>query len=393
MSKMEHEKPLNQLQNPQQYISEAKSKAKEHYFFVETKPNRDDLVNFTAGRFIDLLLKNFNYVHVMNPVLPGLNVGAEVRDPKLRIAYILPHLKLYGGVRRAIEVCNKFVEFGHDVTVFTLDGIPCEWMETKFTIRPHREITKELYDVGVFTLETDYKLMDVLRASRKFYWILHYGVLYKDPISCRAGYRGNYELLANSKWTAEQIEKDCGRKPKLITSGINHALFNPCINSVPDHPVVIGYGSERIWKGRRDLEESFLIVKEKYPKAELKFLADLNLPQEKMAQEYSNATGFVSTSWYEGWNHMGIEAMACGCPLIITDDGGSRDYTKNGVNCIVVKPRAIEDIAKAIIELIEMPKGVIDIMVANGLETAAQYKWEKCANELMETFLGEPVKN
>ncbi len=41
---------------------------------------------------------------------------------KLRIGALLPHVKLYGGIKRFFELGNQFVDLGHDFTAFTTEG-------------------------------------------------------------------------------------------------------------------------------------------------------------------------------------------------------------------------------------------------------------------------------
>ena len=41
----------------------------------------------------------------------------------MKLGVLLPHTKLYGGVKRFLELGNIFVEKGHDFYVFTPDGL------------------------------------------------------------------------------------------------------------------------------------------------------------------------------------------------------------------------------------------------------------------------------
>jgi len=40
----------------------------------------------------------------------------------MKISFIQPHLELYGGIRRIIELANRLTERGHDVTIFYFNG-------------------------------------------------------------------------------------------------------------------------------------------------------------------------------------------------------------------------------------------------------------------------------
>lgn len=47
------------------------------------------------------------------------------------LGVLLPHTKLYGGVKRFLELGNIFVEQGHRFIVFTPDGKGPDWFDFK----------------------------------------------------------------------------------------------------------------------------------------------------------------------------------------------------------------------------------------------------------------------
>jgi len=51
-----------------------------------------------------------------------------------------------------------------------------------------------------------------------------------------------------------------------------------------------------------------------------------------------------------------LEAMASGTPVIVTDNGGSKDYAINRVNSLVVPINDPLSITKAVIELLDNPE-------------------------------------
>jgi hypothetical protein len=54
----------------------------------------------------------------------------------MRVAFVEPHLKLFGGIRRILELSNRLTDRGVEVTVFHPAGTPCEWMECRAPVRP-----------------------------------------------------------------------------------------------------------------------------------------------------------------------------------------------------------------------------------------------------------------
>ena len=68
----------------------------------------------------------------------------------MKISFIEPHLKIYGGIRRIIELSNRLTERGHDVTIFHSDGSSCQWMKCIAKIKSHNEVLKEEHDVILY---------------------------------------------------------------------------------------------------------------------------------------------------------------------------------------------------------------------------------------------------
>ena len=72
-----------------------------------------------------------------------------------------------------------------------------------------------------------------------------------------------------------------------------------------------------------------------------------------LASYYKTADMFLLTSNYEGWGMTIIEAVACGCPIVMTDVGCAGELIKNGESGLVVKVDNKEDLISAITKLIQ----------------------------------------
>jgi glycosyltransferase involved in cell wall biosynthesis len=69
------------------------------------------------------------------------------------------------------------------------------------------------------------------------------------------------------------------------------------------------------------------------------------LKHEKLAEIYSEADVYVLPSLLEGFARSGVEAMAAGLPLIITEETGLTDFCDDGVEGWVVPSRNVESLA------------------------------------------------
>lgn len=105
---------------------------------------------------------------------------------------------------------------------------------------------------------------------------------------------------------------------------------------------------------------------------------------------YENASCFVYPSFYEGFGLPPIEAMACGCPVIVSNSASLPEIC--GDAALYCDPYNVQDIASKIKILMD---NVIlqEKLKRKGAERVEGYKWERCANKvlslIMETCAGE----
>src|SRR5262249_7341019 len=93
-----------------------------------------------------------------------------------------------------------------------------------------------------------------------------------------------------------------------------------------------------------------------------------------LADLYRGCGVFVSTSWVEGLGIPPLEAMACGAPVVVTDQRGARDYAVRGGNCLVVPACAPKTVAQAVVRVLPDPRLARRLGEA-GVRTAERYRW------------------
>lgn len=100
--------------------------------------------------------------------------------------------------------------------------------------------------------------------------------------------------------------------------------------------------------------------------------------RDRLPQLYANATAFISLGLQEGFGLPYLEAMACGCPVIGADTGGTPEVV--GEAGIVVDPTDINGIADAMKQVTDEKKR--GDMIRRGLVRAKLFRWEKSAEEV-----------
>lgn len=125
-----------------------------------------------------------------------------------------------------------------------------------------------------------------------------------------------------------------------------------------------------------------------------------NLPYNDLVNLYNQADVFVMPTRAESFGIPGIEAMACGLPVITTSFGGQTDYCDKENGWIIngnleeVKHELlyegvkwltpnITELRKVMREAYEI-KDLIEIMLKHALETAKQFTWDNTAKKIME---------
>jgi len=298
----------------------------------------------------------------------------------VKIAFIEPHLGVAGGIRRVLELGNELVRRGHQITYLlpSTEEPRCAWMECLGRIEHLAAAFTEPFDVLVFNDEPQWSLVDRFkRVTLTVYYLLHYAVLY-DKAGARESYRFPVDLrIANSNWTADRIHEEIGVCPTVVLGGINRAHFRPV--RTRKRYDVLTYGSDRVWKGTREVEDACRQIGLALERYEGK-----GLRQEQMAREYCRARVFAVGSYFEGFGQPGLEALACGVPLVTTDNGGCREYAFHEETALVVPPRDVGAMAEAMKRLLD-DRALAERLRANGLRLVQEkFKWPEAARRFEE---------
>jgi len=287
----------------------------------------------------------------------------------VKISFVEPHLKLYGGIRRIIELSNRLTVRGHDVTIFHSDGSPCQWMKCIAKIKSYEALLNEEHDVIIYNdpNPVDYNLVKKAKSKLKVFYVLE---LYKKELL--AGFNlkiylpenkrmlflkkslcSPYLLLSNATWEKEWLKKNMNIDSTLLLGGVNSEMFYPIeVEKNQDEIRILCSGDPRERKGTKNILEAIEIVKKEEPRIVLDTYYGKGIPQEKMAEKYCSADIFVEASWQAGWNNPVAEAMACKIPVVCTDIGGVKDFAFHEKTALLVPPENSQAMATAILRLI-----------------------------------------
>jgi len=241
----------------------------------------------------------------------------------------------------------------------------------------------------------------------------------RDRFYLSLDYRGikkAVRVIAVSQTTKLDLIKHLGIPEECISvvyEGIDHRLFKPTSRRLVDYPYILFVGSEHPRKNFRQLIRAFFKLKTERrfkdlklvkvgkaggPEAEfrkqtLHVINELNIPrevvfvdyvsEEDLPMYYSGAECFILPSLYEGFGFPPLEAMACGCPVIVSDAASLPEVT--GDAAITVKPHDTSGLADAI-EIVLTDKRLRQELVSKGFDHARQFSWEKTARETLGIY-------
>ena len=214
-----------------------------------------------------------------------------------------------------------------------------------------------------------------------------------------ATYKAPLKKITISSWLKELLEEKFHETVEaMIPNGVNFDTFHCCDKHFNrDTKKILSMYSTTKWKGAEDTIKAFRIVKERYPNIEVAMYGVVkgkapdwirfyeNPSQKELEKLYCFSDIFVLSSWVEGFGLPPMEAMACKSAVVTTNVGGVPDYSIPGETALVVPPRKPEELAKAIIKLIEDESLLRNIAEA-GYKYIRKFSWEGATDKLEATL-------
>lgn len=144
--------------------------------------------------------------------------------------------------------------------------------------------------------------------------------------------------------------------------------FKLISHSIPHDILIVGKKDGFI------TEDNKLNYEAQFLKERVYFTGYVN--EELLHQYFLHASALVFPSLYEGFGFPPLEAMACGCPVIVSDAASLPEVC--GDAALYCDPYSAEDIAKKVQLLIEN-KNLREQLRLKGFEQAKKFSWERCA--------------
>jgi glycosyltransferase involved in cell wall biosynthesis len=333
------------------------------------------------------------------------------------------------------EILKRWVEAGHDVTLFTSEFPDCKKEENLDGVRVVRSggrfsvyraakkfyanrFRAEDFDVVVDEINTQpfftpkfvnngERVVALIHQLAREYWfyetpfpISHIGYHYLEKKWLKSYLE--VPTVTVSESTRQNLIDLAFKRVFMVPEGLN---FKPlkAVPETPVKPIVVYAGRLKRAKRPDHAVKAFSIVKSKVPDAELWVLGDGpfrkkiekmagkgvqffgSLPNEKRRDLIKKSSILVNPSVREGWGLNVVEANALGVPSVAYDVGGLRDSVKDGVTGILVDSGNIEAMAAAIVRVLQ-DEALRNLLSENALKYAKVFNWDKTAELFMKVF-------
>lgn len=361
-------------------------------------------------------------------------------DKKLTINWICPRPTLAGGIKSNRLIAEAMIRRGHKVNIAYVDlppKMPPIWRirtSIRYWINRYRN-RKQLHhfekstaglipvrrrpiieedvpdaDVTIATWwETAYWIKDWSeKKGLKAYFIRHYELHGGDPEAVKWTYCLPFKKLVIANWLKRVMEEDyADENVAVIPNGVDWNQFNFQPRSKQLVPTIgVLYGTVE-WKGAVTAFEAIRIIQKIIP--ELKVICfgaqqikpEHNPPenfeyhfrptQDLIPKLYKKTDCWLVPSTLEGFGMPGIEAAACGCPVVSTRCGGPEDYIQDGHNGFLVKVGDAQDMAEKITRVLSMDERDWREMSRDSASYVKSFDWDISAR-LLEAVLFDELE-
>lgn len=320
----------------------------------------------------------------------------------MRIGAILPHLLVFGGVRRYIELGNAFIARGHEFILFTPDGEDPNWLRFAGEVRPFSGLSGSGLDIAMTGSPELVEELDRTDARERIFYLQLEGV--DDEASIIRS--GRYRIMVNSSGLGRRVRARYGVEWIDGIGGVNPALFHP-VERVRGRTLnILCYGRlSRPRKGTRFVVRAARWMHERGCDVRLHLFDTLNpgerdprigfdpglpciyylgLPQERMAGMYAAADVFVSAERRAGWSNTAAEASACGLAVICTRSG-TIDFAVDGSSALVIDGRSAHGIRRALQRLYR-DRSLSERLGAEAARTMRAFTWDAVCGRMERSF-------
>jgi len=326
----------------------------------------------------------------------------------MKIGYIVPGDCICGGIAVILQHANRLIRLGHDVRIMSYRGANFSWFPGNLVPAVSRlsVLDRSTYDNLDCLIATGWEteqFLPVISAKKKFYFVqADERSFTKDPVTIAAvqmTYKKHWNYFTEAKWIQNWLYQEFGISADYVPNGLDQEIFYPSptsrLHNRTDCPRILIEGPVSIpWKGVADSYkavrnlgcEIWMVSAYGLPDPSWKIDKFFSLvPHGDMRKVYSACDILVKMSRIEGFFGPPMEAMACGCAVVVAKCPGWDEYIVHGENALAVGLGDIEGATRAV-ECLIHDSALMDRLLKGGYETAWKWDWVGSIINLLETL-------
>ncbi|MEG8945549.1 glycosyltransferase [Rosettibacter firmus] len=379
---------------------------KSHYQYSDTKLS-EDLISFNNSK-----VKENNLPLNANPTIAFFIKDASV---------------ISGGVKIFFKHASTLLKLGANVVIYSFSDKP-GWIDSNlyyYKINDIKQINHDTASLFIFFSIFDLTLLiNSIPLSKvvhlcQGYEGFHYGENYHNVIHEKHLLKELHTIpvkaISVSTHLLKLFKESLNRESQYIPNSINHNIFKP--NSIASKPnniksiLFIGNPLHSL-KGfdflaaaittiqnsnhRIENLELRIVVGNTIPDStkfkeglekdlKCKVVIKIKLNESEIANLIKTSSVLVCTSWYEGFSLPVLEAMACGTPVITTNNMGVESYAIHNYNSFIVKYNDYQSMLSYLLDVLNN-RIKLEPVLRNGYRTSLQFNEFNFAKSLINAY-------
>ena len=332
-----------------------------------------DILSFRSAQFLN---------HIYNQSMDNNYFGAKRVEPNPLFSLIYPITSIGGNVNKLLYPVFTLNQFILNPLILLAYPKPSLYVATNWQSFTPTYLLSRKYNIPMMHFvqgdETEF-------SNNK---------LYKKLVINT--YINGIQKFTHSKWLVETFQNKYGIELFNIGFGIDHNKFYPrkfssdkIIFTIARGELTKGFSVfvravSRLWKIRQDFKVIIAgyvnVVKGESIDFPFEFLGWIH-NDELLADLYSRSI-FVNTGLNEALPMPPLEAMACGGCVVMSLNGGSSEYAKDGENCLLTTPGNDNELTEKL-NFILSQDSLREDLRSGAINTAKKFDWEKVVNKFM----------
>lgn len=328
-----------------------------------------------------------------------------------KIAFILPGVGISGGIAVVFKHASLLMAAGYDAFVINVGDVgDGGWFSSNPVPIVHVSDSRSyIFDRIDLLFATGWSTVEWLArfsAVRKLYFVQSDERRFFDEPALKQkihdGYHTQCEYLTEALWIKEMLRSEFGHHAAYVPNGLDTAHFYPDspleikkpgkIRVLLEGPIIIPFkGMADSYAAIEGLDCEIWIVSSagKPPESWKYDRVFERVPFGEMRAIYSSCDIFLKMSRIEGFFGPPMEAMACGCAVVVGKVTGFDEYIIHEKNALVVEQGDVSSAREAVKRLLEDSE-LRSRLVDEGHETVKNWTWERSFESMLKVVDGVP---